>query len=282
MNSDRILLLGCGYTARRAARGLLALGHELIATARDLSTLTRCGSVALQVDIFNPRTLEQLAPWVTPSTSVLYSLPTIGETDLTPSIIPYIQRACRVVYLSTTGVYGAQLDVNATSSPGPRTDREKLRVSAEEALAANFPNLLILRPAAIYGPYRGIHTALRAGTYRLPSNGTNYVSRIHVDDLAAHCVAGLRTEHLGAWPVADERPCTSGEITSFCAQLLGLPLPAIASTEQLPETRRADRRVDGSAIRGLLGIRLRYPDYRVGIPACIAAEASDDAVERAL
>jgi hypothetical protein len=38
----------------------------------------------------------------------------------------------------------------------------------------------------------------------------------------------------------------------------------------LHETRRADRRVDGSAVFRLLGVTLHYPNYRLGIPASLA------------
>ena len=45
--------------------------------------------------------------------------------------------------------------------------------------------------------------------------------------------------------------------------------PAAAAPDTVHETRRADRRVDGRAIRAKLGITLRYPTYRQGIPASL-------------
>ncbi len=124
---------------------------------------------------------------------------------------------------------------------------------------------------------------MRIGTYKLREAGENYVSRIHVDDLATHCIAGLLGSAIGAYPVADELPCASAEIAQYCAELLGIPLPSASDKQELSETRKADRQVDGSAIRRLLGIELRFPDYRVGIPACIVAEAAgkEDDVFRA-
>jgi hypothetical protein len=93
-----------------------------------------------------------------------------------------------------------------------------------------------------------------------------------VDDLAAVAEAALLSALTGAYPVADEEPCTSLEIARFCAGLLGLPLPAPVPEDQVSETRRADRRVDGRAIVRLLGVSLRYPSYRQGIPAALAEE----------
>jgi nucleoside-diphosphate-sugar epimerase len=113
---------------------------------------------------------------------------------------------------------------------------------------------------------------MREGSFRLAGDGSNFVSRIHVDDLAAHAEKALLSDLTGAYPVADEEPCSSREIAEFCAGLLGLPLPEAVSEEELSETRRSDRRVDGSAIRRLLGLELRYPSYRQGIPAALREE----------
>jgi nucleoside-diphosphate-sugar epimerase len=114
---------------------------------------------------------------------------------------------------------------------------------------------------------------MREGRYRLLGDGNNFVSRIHIDDLAAHAEAALLGDLTGAYPVADEEPCTSHEIAAYCAKLLGIPLPLSVGPERLGETRRADRRVDGSAIRRLLALRLMYPNYREGIAACLSEEA---------
>ena len=42
--------------------------------------------------------------------------------------------------------------------------------------------------------------------------GSGIVSRIHVEDLAAIVEAGLFSDVQGAWPVADDVPCSSAEI----------------------------------------------------------------------
>ena len=171
----------------------------------------------------------------------------------------------RVVYLSTTGVYGDAQLVDESTPAAPRTEKHRLRVEEEQRVAAGPWSSLILRPAAIYGPGRGVYESLKTGKCRVDDN---FVSRIHVDDLAAHVEAGLLSGVTGSYPVADEEPCTSREIAEFCAKLLDLPLP-IESAQALSTSRR----VDGSAIRRALGITLRYPSYRVGVPASSGSEA---------
>lgn len=214
---------------------------------------------------------------------MLHSIPLVrrgdGYLEPTPVLEPLLQRAGRVVYLSTTGVYGAQQYVDETTLPAPRTPREALRVAEEQRVLRSCPSSLILRPAAIYGPGRGVHVSLRNGTHRLWGTGTNFISRIHVDDLAVLCVAALRASLQGAFPVADEEPCRSREITQFCAELVGAAPPAPSGTLPAEDTRSANRQVDGRAICRLLGVRLRFPSYRTGIPAAIEAEQDRDPID---
>lgn len=280
MSAARILILGCGFTGTRIARSLVATGHQVTVASRHPESIPVPGAARLYLDLARPETLRQLRLVVPQGALVLHSIPPgdvpASTTDSTAALMNAIVQARRVVYLSTTGVYGSQQMVDECTSPDPSSARARGRLAVERAVL-EAPNSLVLRPAAIYGPGRGIHAALRAGTFRLWGEGQNFVSRIHVDDLSAHCIAGLFSEVTGAWPVADEEPCTSREIAEFCAGLLGVPLPPSAAPQELTETRHADRRVDGCAIRRALGIQLRYPSYRTGVPACIAEETGTPA-----
>jgi nucleoside-diphosphate-sugar epimerase len=122
-------------------------------------------------------------------------------------------------------------------------------------------------PGGNLWPGRGVHESIKHGAHSLSDR---FVSRIHVDDLATHVEAALLPTIRGAFPVADEEPCTSLEIAHFCARLLNLPVTCVQRPEAAPAPRFAtNRRVDGSAIRRALGITLKYPSYRVGIPAAV-------------
>ena len=262
----RFLILGCGFTGSRVANLLRARGFHADCTNRSTFDV-------------ETRNITPLLEAITPDTVVLHSIPAFrtehGLWEATPLLAEALASSppARVVYLSSTGVYGATRDVDHRTPPAPRTERERLRVEAEQAVAAGPWSSLILRPAAIYGPGRGIHAAMRAGTFLLGPDNARFVSRIHVDDLARHAEAAMLSEIAGAYPVADDEPCTSREAAEFCARFLGLPLPAEAPEESLSETRQSDRRVDGAEIRRLLGITLLYPSYREGFPACVEEEA---------
>jgi nucleoside-diphosphate-sugar epimerase len=269
---DKVVILGCGYTGKRVAARFLERGASVVVTARDpagLHDLVRQGAEVLVLDAAN------LSRITIPSGAlVLHSIPVIdtptGPREVTGQLIAaYTEEPRRLVYLSTTGVYGAQRDVDETTQPVPATERETLRLEAEDAVLRGPWSSLVLRPAAIYGPGRCVHVAMQACRLQLAGQGDNFVSRIHVEDLATHVEAALLSDVTGAYPVGDELPCTSREIAEFCSRLLNVPMPMLAGREALHEARRADRRVDGRAIRARLGITLRYPTYREGIPASL-------------
>lgn len=255
-----ILILGCGYTGRRVAKRFLARGARVTATTRNPEGLAGLGTENIAT--------SALYTHVRPGMLVLHSIPPDGPRDL---LGPLKGRVIRVVYLSSTAVYGTATLVDETTAVDFGTERAQMRLDAERDVASGPWSSLILRPAAIYGPGRGVQESIQRGEHSLSNR---FVSRIHVDDLAAHVESALLSQITGTYPVADEEPCTSREIAEFCARLLNLP---VTSTGQEPRAGQAgcmprfatNRRVDGSAIRRALGIQLTYPSYRVGVPAAV-------------
>ena len=260
-----VFIVGCGYTGSRVAQRFLARGAKVSVTTRNPDKLSLPGAEILKYEAGDERPLP-----VPRAALVLHSLPSVAGEDPTPALLRALGEApARMVYFSTTGVYGAAKQVDENTPVQARGVREAARLQAESAVRAGNWSSIVLRPAAIYGPGRGAHEAMRRGEFYLVGEGSNFVSRIHVDDLAAHAEAALLSDVEGAWPVADEEPCTSRQMAEFCSQLLGVPMPPSVPYDQAHHTRQADRRVDGSAIRQRLGLTLRYPSYRLGIPASV-------------
>mgnify|MGYP000123796959 CR=1 FL=1 len=272
-----VVILGCGYTGRRVACRLLRRGVPVLATTRNpqkLEEVAALGGLILRLEVFEEETLRRLSEAAPGEVRLLHSIPVVedsdGPFDPTPELLEALGgRIRRLVYLSTTGVYGAATHVDETTPAAPLGERERLRVAAEQAVLGGEWSALVLRPAAIYGPGRGVHESMRQGRYRLAGDGCNFVSRIHVEDLAAIAEAALDSELTGVYPVADAEPCTARRMAEFCAGLLGLPVPESVQADGLHRTRQVDRRVDGGAILRLLGVELSYPSYRVGVPASL-------------
>jgi len=254
-----VLLLGLGFTTCRLAKRLLARGCKVYGIARDTHRFRALEAIGLRVRPFGSDDLPKHA-------TVVHTIPPLAgaERDSLHSQIQQLEPN-RVVYISATSVYGEQVNVDETTEPQPFGDKSVARYQEERWLLDGPWPSLIVRPAAIYGPGRGVHEKIREG--KLPRGaGSGVVSRIHVDDLAAILEAGILSDLQGAWPLADDHPCSSDEIAEFSARLLRLSLENAPSTT-FPV---AGRRVDGRKIRELLGVELLYPTYESGILASLA------------
>jgi len=251
-----ILILGCGYTGRRVAERFLAQGAHVTVSTRDPARLVVPGAAVIRTG--------DMPAHAQPGMLVLHSVPPEGPQDL---LAPWQGIATRVVYLSSTAVYGHHLVVDENTPADASTGPGAERLAVEQTVAAGPWSWLVLRPAAIYGPARGAQEAFKRGTHSLSEQ---FVSRIHVDDLAAHVEAALVSNLSGTWPVADEEPSTALAVSEFCARLLHMPISGGPRDEAARAPRPPNnRRVDGSGVRRALGIRLEYPSYRTGIPASL-------------
>ena len=81
-----------------------------------------------------------------------------------------------------------------------------------------------------------------------------------------------------AYNVCDNDPAPPQDVIAHAAELLGLPLPPAVNFEDADMTPMArsfyaeSKRVKNDRIKQELGVKLRYPDYRTGLAALLAAE----------
>src|SRR5205814_8092490 len=78
--------------------------------------------------------------------------------------------------------------------------------------------------------------------------------------------------------VCDDAPASPADVIAHAAGLLGLPAPPLVpfETAELSPMARSfyadNKRVSNALIKQELGVRLRYPSYRDGLPAILAGE----------
>jgi nucleoside-diphosphate-sugar epimerase len=135
----------------------------------------------------------------------------------------------------------------------------------EATIAASDLDWLILRGGLFYGPGTGFDadwfTRARAGTLRLPASGEDYVSLVHIADMAAATVAAL-----GVWPsrqaliVSDDRPAQWRDVFGYVCALAGSAPPQNGGRALMPSFRVTNRRA-----RERLAWSPVYPDYRAGL-----------------
>lgn len=271
-------IIGSGYTGRRLAAALRRDGDDVVEGRR----VPEPGQQ--RVDLRSPATLDGL---IAPGAVVVHLAPPgpddAGERNLAAAAAAAGAR--RIVYVSTTGVYAAAAGawVDETFPTEPLGDRGHARLAAERALLDGPVEAVVLRAPGIYGPGRGVHARLLAGTYRIIGDGDSHVSRIHVDDLAGAIACAGRASVLPSriYNVADDEPTTSLAVAEALARQLGVPVPPRVPADQVPAEvavmLTADRRVSNARLEAELGWRPRYPTWREGVAASLAEESEESA-----
>jgi nucleoside-diphosphate-sugar epimerase len=282
-----LLSLGHGYSASALGRMLLGQGWRVIGTTRSADRAAHLAAQGVETRIWPG---SDLTADLAEATHLLSSVaPGPGGDPVIALLGDAIARAAPHIawagYLSTTGVYGDHGGgwVDETTPLAPTTRRGAARAAAEaewRALAARsgLP-LHIFRLAGIYGPGRGPFEKVRDGTARRIVKPGQVFSRIHVDDIAQVLAASIARPNPGAvYNVCDDDPAPPEDVLAHAASLLGLPPPPEVPFDEAEMSEMArsfyaeSKRVRNDRIKRELGVRLRYPDYRAGLAAILAAE----------
>jgi nucleoside-diphosphate-sugar epimerase len=297
--APHLFCFGVGYTALALARCLLREGWQVSGTCRSEEKARTLRGQGIVVHLFDRnRPLAEPAAAFQGVTDLLTSVPpdAAGDPvlDCHQDAVVGIQSLRWLGYLSTTGVYGdtggAVVDEDAPLTPTqPRSQR---RVAAERrwlelgrlcGLPAH-----VFRLAGIYGPGRSVFEQIRSGEARRIDRPGHLFSRIHVDDAVRVLRASMARPDPGrTYNVCDDQPAEPADVVRYACDLLGRPPPPMVSMEDAARAMtpmalsfwQDNRRVDNSRIKRELVSRLRYPDYRAGLGAILAAESTAGAGE---
>jgi dTDP-4-dehydrorhamnose reductase len=279
--TQTLLSFGHGYSAAALARLLLPQGWRLIGT-------TRSPERAVQLAASGVEPLIWPGPDPVPLDAASHVLISAGPDQDGDPVLRALggQIAAKaadlawVGYLSTTAVYGDHQGgwVDEGTALTPASRRGRWRVDAEAAWAAvpGLP-LHIFRLAGIYGPGRGPFAKVRAGTARRIVKPGQVFSRIHVEDIAQVLAASIaRPDPGAAYNVCDDDPAPPEDVIAHAAGLLGVPVPPAIPFDEAELTPMArsfygeSKRVSNDRIKSDLGVALKYPSYRDGLPALLA------------
>jgi nucleoside-diphosphate-sugar epimerase len=285
-----MLIVGCGYVGRRLARHYLDRGQEvtgLVRSDESRAALAAEGIPALSADLATG-SLRHLA-LAGERVFHLAPPPAKGEVDVhTRRLVAAFGAGGgprRLVYLSTTGVYGdcGGAWVDETWPPAPGVDRARRRWDAESSLrrwsGETGGELVILRVAGIYGPGRLPLERIRRGLPLVSEAESPFSNRVHVDDLVAACAAAMeRGRPGGVYNVCDGNPSTMTDYFFRVADAVGLPRPPVIPLDEaaaelsagMLSYLRESRRLSNRRMREELGVTPRYPDLAAGLAACLA------------
>lgn len=273
----RLLIAGYGDVARRAAPRL--------ETRYAMHPLSR----RLGFDFDRPETLASLPE----ADAVLHCAPppAAGSADTrTTHLLAALAKGrilpARVVYVSTSGVYGdcGGARVDEMRAVRPRTDRARRRVDAERQLALWCSErgvaLVILRAPGIYAADRLPLERLRQGTPVLRQEDDVYTNHIHAEDLAAIIVRALEDgAPAGTYNASDDSELRMGDWFDLVAERAGLPRPPRIARREAPQHIAPEllsfmsesRRLANRRMKEGLGVRLRYRTVFEGVPRPVVA-----------
>lgn len=260
MAREKLLLLGFGNVARHLA-AYYGSSRHVYATTRSADRVAEIESLGIEPVLLDGTSSFERLRSLFEGSFVLVSFPPDGTTD---AIISQMSgSASKVVYISSTGVYGGHEGIiDHLTSVDEAAEGAGGRIAAE-ALWLRNGNTVVLRAPALYSADYGLHKRLASGQYKLPGDGERFTSRIHMEDLARIIDAVFESDiESGAYPVGDVCPCTQKEIVTWLCQKFDWPFPDSMPLEKAHHTQKGNRQIDPSYLLQRLNIRLLYPSYR--------------------
>jgi nucleoside-diphosphate-sugar epimerase len=289
--SVRVAILGAtGVYGRHLLPRLTASGYRVRALVRRPETAAvaaACGAELAVADIFDEASLRAGLAGCDIAINLATSLP--GPTspstgdfakndELRREGTPIFVRACREagvprilqqsIAMNHAGGGDAWAD-ETTFHPVGEEGVASAAISAVRAMEATIEasglDWLVLRGGLFYGPGTGFDDGwfdrARAGKLRMPGEGDDYVSLVHIADMAAATVAAI-----GRWPsrqaliVAEDHPAPWRDVLSYVCAVAGSSPPQRGGRALMPSFRVTNRRA-----REVLSWAPSYADYRAGL-----------------
>jgi nucleoside-diphosphate-sugar epimerase len=276
IGKPRLLILGCGDVGMR----LLPLVRDrfrvfaVTSQASRRGELRDAGAVPVVADLDQPADLQRLAGLARTIVHLAPPQPEGLKDRRTRNLIAILPDQARLVYVSTTGVYG-NCDgalIDETRQVKPHNARATRRVDAEQVLRAwgrrSNSRLAVLRVPGIYAADRLPIERLKKGTPALLPEDDVFTNHIHADDLARIIALALFRAMPGRiYHAVDDSEMKMGEYFDAVAQAFQLPKPPRLPREELSNVvspmllsfMSESRRLCNRRIKSELGVRLRFP-----------------------
>jgi nucleoside-diphosphate-sugar epimerase len=288
MSSSVAVLGATGVYGRPLVPRLVARGYRVRALVRRpeaAGIAAACGAELRVADVFDAASLRAGLDGCDVAINLATSLPgPSGRGDFAANDrvrregTPIWVRACRDMGVSrivqqsiamvNAGMGDAWSDEDAVF-PAGQQGVAALAIAAalamEETVRESGLDWIILRGGLFYGPGTGFDdewfARARAGKLRLPGDGGDYVSLVHIADMAEATIAAL-----ARWPsrraliVSDDEPARWRDVFAYVAAIAGTAPPEPGGRLGLPSYRVSNRRA-----RELLSWAPVYANYRIGL-----------------
>ena len=276
-----LMIAGCGDVGGRLGQQLSAAGWTVYGLRRSASLLPQ-GIRPVAGDLH-----ADACPAAWPSEPLDYLVYCAAATDHDEAgyraayvdglrrvltwLAQYSQRPKRLLFVSSSGVYGQQLgewvDEQSPAEAGSYSGRI-MREAEQLALNSGLPASLV-RLTGLYGPGREwLLKQVRQG-YRVVSEPPLYGNRIHVDDAAGLLAYLLQADARGValdncYIGVDDQPAPLHDVVAWLREQLEISHWSDDST-----VRRSGSKRCSNARARALGWTPQYPSYREGYRAIL-------------
>ncbi len=232
------LIFGCGYLGERVALKWRSAGNAVVVVTRSDSradAFRQQGYEAIIADVTQPETLTLLPV----AESVLFavgldrasknSIQEVYADGMSNVLAALPAETGRLIYISTTGVYGPADGgwVDEVTAPDPQREGGRASLAAEQVLADHLlgQRSISLRLAGIYGPGRVPFIAELRANEPIPAPASGWLNLIHVDDAVEVVIAACDLEPFRDGPrvycVSDGQPVQRGDFYGEVARQIG-------------------------------------------------------------
>lgn len=286
--SERIAVLGAnGVYARHLIPRLVAAGYTVRALVRrpEAAGVARaCGAEIATADIFDVGSLTSALAGCDVGVNLATSLPGPAgrgsfdandrvRSEGTANWVSACNKAgVKRVIQQSIGMVNARghewsNEDSVADASGDSVAAKAIRAALvmEELVTASAFDWVILRGGLFYGPGTGFddgwHALAGAGKLRLPGDGSDFVSLVHIADMATATVAALRR-----WPtrarliVCDDAPSQWRDVFGYVAALAGQGTVESGGRAGFPSFRLKNTRA-----RETLAWAPTYPSFREGL-----------------
>jgi nucleoside-diphosphate-sugar epimerase len=280
---SNLLIAGCGYVGSALARLRVERGDTVFGLRRNPVDLPS-GVVPIAADLAVPRSLADLPAALD---VVVYAASPAGRDDafyrttyvdglrnLLAALAAQGQKPRRAIFVSSTVVYGQTRGewVDETSPAQPTHFSGKRLLEAEALLHGSGLPGVVLRLGGIYGPRRTrLVDEVRQGRAAIARGGPRYTNRIHRDDCAGALDHLIDHAEANCYLGVDSEPEDEAVVLRWLAGALGTSPPRVAGADQRRATRGGSKRCRNALLLAS-GYAFRYPSYRDGYAALLAAE----------
>jgi nucleoside-diphosphate-sugar epimerase len=259
----KVLIIGCGYVGKAAAKMWKTLGHEITVTTRSKLRISELESEADRVIVLNqdPEALNNALKdqhvvllSVAPDTLEDYHNTYLQSAMALHNLIPKYSSIKHILYTSSTSVYGdfngdwVDEETCLTTNGIPQL---KILIETEKVLldlSCSIRNVCIFRLGEIIGPGRSIAERLRKlNGASLPGSGESYTNLIHLNDIKNALEFGVGHNFNGIYNLCNDLHLSRKELyKQICARE---SLPQIHWDSHKTSFHQGNKRVSNQKIK---------------------------------